>query len=63
MLLRLIRFNVSKFEELLNSENAEKKEISQQIFTGEKAMQGLNRAIDSLQNAANWGTFYLFAAA
>jgi DNA repair exonuclease SbcCD ATPase subunit len=48
-----------KFEKLLNNQYAAKKEISEAILTGEKAMQGLMRAIDSLQNAQNWGTFDL----
>lgn len=46
-----------KFEELLNNQFAAKKEISEAILTGEKAQQGLMRAINSLQNAQNWGTF------
>ncbi len=49
-----------KFEELLNSQFEAKKELSEAILSGEKAMQGLKRAIDSLQNAQNWGTFDLF---
>lgn len=48
-----------KFEELLNNQYAAKKEISEAILTGEKAQHGLMRAIDSLQNAQNWGTFDL----
>ena len=48
-----------KFEELLNNQYAAKKEISEAILTGEKAQQALIRAIDSLQNAQNWGTFDL----
>jgi hypothetical protein len=48
-----------KFEELLNNQYAAKKEISEAILTGEKAMLYLKRAIDSLQNAQNWGTFDL----
>jgi hypothetical protein len=46
-----------KFEELLSGQFSAKKEISEAILTGEKAQQGLMRAIDSLQNAQNWGTF------
>lgn len=49
-----------KFEELLNGIYSEKKEISEAVLSGEKALQGLKRAIDSLQNAQNWGTFDLF---
>jgi hypothetical protein len=49
-----------KFEELMNGQYVEKKEISEAILSGEKALQGLTRAIDSLQNAQNWGTFDLF---
>lgn len=46
-----------KFDELLNGIYSEKREISEAILSGEKAFQGLKRAIDSLQNAQNWGTF------
>ena len=48
-----------KFDELINGIYAEKKEISEAILSGEKALEGLRRAIDSLQNAQNWGTFDL----
>ena len=48
-----------KFDELINGIYAEKKEISEAILSGEKALEGLKRAIDSLQNAQNWGTFDL----
>ena len=48
-----------KFDELINGIYTEKKEISEAILSGEKALEGLKRAIDSLQNAQNWGTFDL----
>ncbi len=48
-----------KFDELINGIYTEKKEISEAILSGEKALEGLRRAIDSLQNAQNWGTFDL----
>lgn len=46
-----------KFEELLSVQFSEKKEISEAVLSGENALSGLQRAIDSLQNAQNWGTF------
>jgi hypothetical protein len=46
-----------KFEELLSVQFSEKKEISEAILTGENALSGVKKAIDSLQNAQNWGTF------
>ncbi len=49
-----------KFEELLGMYFSEKKELTEAIAAGEKAMQGLQMAVHSLQKAKNWGTFDMF---
>lgn len=46
-----------KYEELLEIYYSQKKEITESIDAGEKAIKGLQNAIQLLRKARNWGTY------
>ena len=46
-----------KYEELLEIQYAQKREIKESIDAGEEALSGLRNAIRTLRKAVNWGTF------